>query len=232
MFDSMQGYLDGAWYLTFLSVFGAGVLTSFTPCVYPMIPITVGIIGAQEKRGKLNAFLLSLVYATGLALTYATLGIVAAMTGQFFGKISANPITLIVVANIIILFALAMMDVFSIPMPAFLRGGSSGPNKGGFIGAFVMGLASGLIMAPCTTPVLGVLLAFVATQQNVVYGALLLLTFAFGMNILLILVGTFTGLVTALPKSGVWMVRVKIAMGLLLLAMGEYFLIQAGKFWL
>lgn len=232
MFDSMQGYLDGVWYLTFLSVFGAGVLTSFTPCVYPMIPITVGIIGAQKKSGKLSALLLSVVYASGVAITYATLGIIAALTGQFFGKISASPITLIVVANIIILFALAMMDVFSIPMPAFLRGGSSGPNKGGFIGAFVMGLASGLIMAPCTTPVLGVLLAFVATQQNVVYGALLLLTFAIGMNTLLILVGTFTGLVTALPKSGVWMVRVKMAMGLLLLAMGEYFLIQAGKFWL
>lgn len=232
MIENLQQYIEGSWYLAYVATFAAGLLTSFTPCVYPMIPITIGIVGGQEKSTRLHAFVLSLTYVLGLAITYAALGVVASLTGQFFGRISANRWTLLAVANIILLFGLSMLDVFSIPMPRFMTSAGVGSNKRGLPGAFVMGLASGLVAAPCTTPVLGVLLAFVATRQNVVFGSTLLFTFAMGMNILLLLIGTFTGLVTALPKSGMWMVRVKKGMGILLIIMGEYFLIQAGKVWM
>ena len=231
LLETTPSFLEGNWLIAYISVFFAGVLTSFTPCVYPMIPITIGIVGGQEKSGHLHSFILSLFYVIGLALTYGGLGIVASLTGNFFGSISSNPITLLIVANIIILFGLSMLDVFMIPVPQFFSRAHVGTNRHGVTGAFFMGLASGLIAAPCTTPVLGVLMTFVATKQNVFFGSTLLITFAFGMSMLLLVIGTFTGIVTAIPKSGMWMVRVKKIMGFLLIIMGEYFLIQAGKVW-
>ncbi|MCE5250004.1 sulfite exporter TauE/SafE family protein [bacterium] len=232
MFENARSFLDGSWFLSYVTVFSAGVLTSFTPCVYPMIPITIGVVGGQEKNGRLHAFIISSAYVLGLALTYAGLGIVASLTGSFFGKVSTHPVTLLVVANIILLFGLSMLDVFTLPLPRFFSQSQVGTNKRGIPGAFMMGMATGLIMAPCTTPMLGVLMTYVATKQNVLFGATLLFTFAMGMNVLLLLVGTFAGLVTALPKSGIWMVRVRKIMGFLLIAAGEYFLIQAGRVWL
>ena len=232
-FDSpLQGYLETGSLLAFLSVFGAGLLTSFTPCIYPMIPITVGIIGGTGKTSRLQAFSLALTYVVGMALTYAALGVVASLTGQIFGRISASPYVLLAIANIIILFGLSMLDVFTLPMPRFLAGKRAGSNRSGYIGTFGMGLASGLVAAPCTAPVLGVVLAFVATRHSVVFGGLLLFTFAMGMNMLLLAIGTFAGLLTALPRSGMWMVRIKKAMGYLMIGVGEYFLIEAGKWWL
>ncbi|MBN1294400.1 MAG: sulfite exporter TauE/SafE family protein [Candidatus Latescibacteria bacterium] len=231
LLETTPSFLEGSWFIAYISVFFAGVLTSFTPCVYPMIPITIGIVGGQEKSGHLHSFILSLFYVIGLALTYGGLGVIASLTGNFFGSVSSNPITLLIVANIIILFGLSMLDVFMIPIPQFFSKTHAGTNKHGVPGAFFMGLASGLIAAPCTTPVLGVLITFVATKQNVLFGATLLITFAFGMSMLLLVIGTFTGIVTAIPKSGMWMVRVKKIMGYLLIIMGEYFLIQAGKVW-
>jgi len=229
--STLEGYLEGSFFLAYFTVFVAGLLTSFTPCVYPMIPITVGVIGGSEKKSKLHAFLMSFAYISGIAIIYAALGVVASLSGRFFGSVSANRWSFLIVANIIILFGLSMLEVFNLPMPRFLQQGGAGSNKKGLFGAFLIGMASGLVAAPCTTPVLGVLLAFVATRQSVVFGATLLLTFSFGMNMLLLAIGTFTGLVTALPKSGMWMVRVKMAMGYLMIIVGQYFLIQAGKVW-
>ena len=230
-FGSGQEILEGNFILTYFSVFFAGVLTSFTPCIYPMIPITIGIVGGQEKAGRFHAFILSLAYVLGMAMTYACLGIIASLSGQFFGSVSSNPVTLLIVANVIILFGLSMLDVFMLPIPQFFLKSHTGTSKKGLFGVFLMGIASGLIAAPCTTPVLGVLITYVATKKNVVFGSTLLFTFSMGMNTLLLAIGTFTGLVTALPKSGMWMVRVKKFMGFLLILMGEYFLIQAGKVW-
>lgn len=230
--STLQGYLDHSFLLAYLTAFGAGLLTSFTPCIYPMIPITIGVIGGREKTSRFHAFILSLTYVAGLAVTYSALGVIASMTGQYFGKISANRWSFFFAANVIILFGFSMLEVFTLPLPGFLQQIGSGNKRKGIAGTFVMGLASGLVAAPCTTPVLGVLLAFVATRQNVLFGATLLLTFSFGMNMLLLAIGTFTGLITALPKSGMWMVRVKKTMGYLMIAVGEYFLIQAGKVWM
>lgn len=228
----LQGYLETGSLLAFISVFGAGILTSFTPCIYPMIPITIGVIGGTGKTSRLQAFTLSLVYVTGMALTYAALGVAASLTGRIFGRISANPWVLLAIANMIILFGLSMLDVFTLPLPRFMTGMKAGGGRGGVIGAFGIGLASGLVAAPCTAPVMGVLLAFVATRQNIFFGGALLFTFAMGMNMLLLAIGTFAGLMTALPRSGMWMVRIKKAMGILMIGVGEYFLIEAGKYWL
>ncbi|MEW6350058.1 MAG: cytochrome c biogenesis protein CcdA [Thermodesulfobacteriota bacterium] len=223
--NSLEAYLKASVFMSFVVAFLGGVLASFTPCVYPMIPITAGFVGSRNVGGsRFTGFVLSSVYVVGIAVTYAALGMVAALTGRFFGEISSNPWVFFVVANIIILLGLGMLEVFEIPMMS-----PGEVNAGGFIGIFLMGIVSGFMAGPCTAPVLGVLLAYVTTTQDVFLGASLLFVFAFGMGLLLIAVGTFSGLVTALPSSGDWMIKIKKAMGLLMIALGEYFLIKMGQ---
>ncbi|MEW5818058.1 MAG: cytochrome c biogenesis protein CcdA [Spirochaetota bacterium] len=232
LFQIAQSYIQSTSILAYPVVLLAGVATSFTPCVYPVLPIIVGFIGGQGSRSKMSGFVLSSAYVLGMAITYSFLGAFAALSGMLFGQIQNNPVAYLIIANIIIFFSLSTLGLFSLPMPSFLSRSGSGKVRQGVIGAFGLGLASGLITAPCTVAILGVLLTYIASQQNLVFGISLLFTYALGMGFLLILAGTFTGLLTALPKSGVWMKRAQTVFGLFMLALGEYYLIQAGRLWL
>jgi thiol:disulfide interchange protein DsbD len=225
----LEGQLSRGSIFAFVIVFAAGVLTSFTPCVYPMIPVTVTYIGGTSAGSRGRAFRRTLVYVLGMAVIYASLGAFAALTRRFFGGISTNPWVYFIVANIIILFGLNMLDVIPLRLPQFMTRGRAGSGPG-YIGAFIMGAASGFVAAPCTAPVLGTLLLYVGSRGNVVYGSALLFTFAFGLGFLLLLIGTFTGAVTSLPRAGVWMVWVKKGFGFAMIALGEYFLIRMGRF--
>ncbi len=225
----LQGQLEGSAFLALPIAFGAGVLISFTPCVYPMIPIIIGYIGGKGEESKSKNFFLSLFYVIGMAITYAGLGVFAALSGKLFGQIQTNPIAHIIVANIIILFGLSLLGVFTLPLPSFLSGGSTGQGEKGLLGALGMGLLSGFVAAPCTAAVLGVLLAYVATKQNLMLGVALLFSFARGVGVLLLLVGTFTGIIRSLPKAGPWMERIEKFFGWAMIVLGEYFLIQAGR---
>jgi len=227
----IEGYLEHSIFLAYIMVFIGGVLTSFTPCIYPIIPITVGVLGSQEKTSKFHAFVLSMTYILGLSIVYSILGVIASLTGQFFGALSTNKWTFFISANIIMLFGLSMLGVFTFPNHVFLQKLNLVKKKSGVPASFFMGMTSGFIAAPCTTPVLGSLLIYVATRQNVLVGSTLMLVFTLGMSMLLLVIGTFTGIITALPRSGVWMVKVKNFMGYFLIVVGEYFLIQAGKVW-
>lgn len=224
--NNLEAYLVGSSLLAYLAVYAGGLLVSFTPCVYPVIPITVAYVGGKGES-HLHGFILSLVYVLGTAVTYTVLGGAAALTGSFFGGIQTSPWTNIIIANICILLGISMLGVFEIPTPAFLS--RLQPQGQGLIGAFVMGAVSGLILGPCTAPVLGVVLSYVATKQNIVFGMSLLFVFALGMGTVLVLLGTFTGLIKSLPKAGPWMVWVQRAFGLVFIAMGEYFLFTAGS---
>jgi thiol:disulfide interchange protein DsbD len=133
-------------------------------------------------------------------------------------------------ANIMILMGLSMLDVFHINLPQIFGSPLFFPRKNGLIGSLLLGIASGIIMSPCSAPVLAVLLSFVATKQNIVFGMSLLFVYAIGMGALLIILGTFTGLLTSLPKSGPWMVRIQKTFGIIFIGIGEYFLITTGKF--
>jgi|SRR2546427_2054589 len=213
--------------LAYLIVFAAGVLTSFTPCVYPMIPVTVTYIGGAQAGSKKRAALRTLVYVLGIALVYSALGAFAALSKRFFGQIATNPWITFGVGNVIILFGLSMLDAVVIPVPGILTRGAKGGEN--FLGALVMGMASGFVAAPCTAPVLGTLLIYVGSSGNVLYGASLLFTFAFGLGFLLLLLGTFAGALASLPKAGSWMVTIKKVFGFGMILVGEYFLIQTGK---
>ncbi len=226
---SFDSYLQTGSVLAYVAVFAAGAVISFTPCVYPVLPITVGYIGGRSRGSRMKGFVLSLSYVLGMAVTYAALGTAAAVTGTVFGQTAASPAANIVIGNICILMALSMLDVFHIPVPAFLSGTSAGKYRGGAIGAFTVGAASGFIVGPCTAPVLGALLVYVGARQNILFGASLLFVFALGMGILLLAAGTFTGFLANLPKSGKWTEFVKKGFGLFLILVGEYFLLQAGK---
>jgi cytochrome c-type biogenesis protein len=215
--------------LSYLIVFLGGVLTSLTPCVYPIIPVTVGYIGASSARTKGRAFLLSLFYVIGIACVYSCLGAIAALGGSVFGEISANPWSYIIAGNIFLVLGLSMMDVFIIQLPVFLRPKIAPNAKKGLLGAFLVGISAGLVMGPCTAPVLGAVLTYVGSRQNIILGISLLFTYALGIGLLLLIIGTFTGIAASLPKSGRWLNAVKKAFGIVLIICAQYFLIQAGR---
>jgi len=216
--------------LAYAIAFLGGILVSFTPCVYPVLPVTVGYIGSRTGGSRRRAFLLSATYATGMALTYAALGMAAGLSGSVFGKATAHPLSYLVLGNVCILFALSVFDVFHLSTPAILsRAGGTGSAPRGMGGAFVVGLLSGFVVGPCTAPVLGGLLLYVGASGHPVFGATLLFTFALGMGTPVVALGTFAGLLANLPKAGEWTMKVQRAFGVLLLLAGEYLLLEAGK---
>ena len=227
--NNLEAAIQSAPLLAILISLAAGILTSFTPCVYPLIPITVGFIGAKGSTTKIRGFYLSLMYVLGLAVVYSSLGAFAALTGKLFGHIQTSPWAHLAVANICIIFGLAMLDVITIQFTWFGRYGVTEVKGKGGVSAVFLGGTSALIAAPCTAPVLGMLLTYVGTKQNVPLGMVMLFVYAFGMGFLLILIGTFAGLITSLPRSGNWMVTIKKGFGIMMIIVGEYFLIKMGQ---
>ncbi len=227
MFNNVETLIQSNPALAFIAVFLAGVAVSFTPCVYPVIPPTLGFIGARSAGSRSKGFLLSLAYVLGMAVTYAVLGAIAALTGKLFGQISSNPWTDFVVANVYLVLGVSMIGAFEIPQLS-IGVKQSQQKKSGYLGAFIIGLFSGLIVGPCTAPVLAAVLVYVGSKHNLVYGFSLLFVFGYGVGFLMILLGTFTGLLASIPKSGVWLERVKKLFGWLLILAAEYFLIKMG----
>jgi len=208
-------------------------VTSLTPCVYPMIPITAGVLGGAGAvgRSKVRTVVMSLVYAVGLATVYATLGLIAGLSGTLFGTISANPWAYFAMGNLLLLSALAMLDVIPVLVPERLLAwaGKFGAQSLGAV--FLMGATSGLVAAPCGAPAFAAVLTFVGATQSGALGFLYLFVFSLGMTALLIAIGIFSGMVAALPRPGRWTVWIKRAAGVLMLVMAEYYLMKMGQVW-
>jgi thiol:disulfide interchange protein DsbD len=234
LLDALQVHLQSTSPVAYLLAYLGGVLISFSPCVYPVAPITIAYIGAHSRGTKGRGFVLSLFYVIGMAITYTVLGGIASLSGMLFGQLQSNPWMYFFVANICVIMALSLLDVFILPVKniGFITRLQQNKKVGGPVGSLFVGAFSGLILGPCTTPVLAVLLSYVAGQQNPWFGMSMLFVFSLGMGTLLIVLGTFAGLLTNLPKSGVWMLRINRLAGIILLAMGEYFLVKAGMFWI
>lgn len=212
-------------------LFVTGVLTSLTPCIYPMIPITAAIVGGQSVgRSTRRGAVLTAAYVVGLSLVYALLGLLAGLTHTLFGTVSASPWAAIVTGNVLLLFALWMLDAVPIPLPAFLTGGrATEPTATRSIAsAFVMGGASGLVAAPCSAPVLASVLAWVATTHSAALGFAYLFVFSLGMCALLVAVGLSGATLALLPRSGAWMVWVKRLLAVVMLGVAEYYFVRAG----
>ncbi|MBN1880148.1 protein-disulfide reductase DsbD [bacterium] len=217
--DRLQTALQGNLALAFFLVFLAGIGISLTPCVYPMIPITISYIGGKSTgQGKLKGFVLSLFYVLGLALIYAILGVAAALTGSLFGSITQTPWVIGGVAIIFGIMGLSMLGLFDIQLPSAFQGKiQSGGPKSGYFGSVIMGMIAGLVAAPCAGPAIVALMTFIASTGNIFLGFTLMMTFAFGMGLLFIALGTFSGLLSALPDAGMWMEKVKKVFGIIMI---------------
>ncbi len=201
-----------------------GLATSLTPCVYPMIPITVSIIGSSAQGSKKIAFRNSVVYVGGIAICYSLLGVVVASVGGQFGALFQSPFFLIGVAVLMLLLAGHMLEVRKLGFLLRLQGAAgdvSGKGKG-LGGIFLMGALAGFIFAPCVGPILLGVLTYIGETGDVVLGFLFMFVFAIGMGAPFIVLGTFSGLVAARP--GDWMIGVEAGFGAALVAAALYFL--------
>jgi thiol:disulfide interchange protein DsbD len=213
------------------ALFGAGLVTSLTPCIYPMIPITVGIIAssAGPQPSRRRAVGLTLMYVSGLALFYALLGLLAGLTGSLFGSVSSHPWVLFGMGNLLLLFALAMLDVIPVAAPQRLLAWAGRLGGGSLPAVFLLGATSGIVAAPCGAPAFAVVLTWVAATKSAALGFLYLFVFSLGMTALLVVAGMFSGTLATLPRSGPWLVWIKKAAGVVILAMAEYYFIQVGR---
>jgi len=209
----------------YVIAFLGGLSVSLSPCVYPLIPVSIGVIAAQAGASRLKGFVLSLVYVSGIALVYSFLGLAAVLSGRMFGVISAHPLTYILVGSVIILFGISMFDLVKIPSFNLIRLiRLPFLNQRRYLSSFLLGLSSGFVIGPCLTPVLGSILIYLATTKNILYGVTLLVSFSYGMGLILILAGTSSSFLTALPQSGKWLVYLRRITAVIIIAVGVYFL--------
>jgi thiol:disulfide interchange protein DsbD len=220
---TFSNYEQRGWAWMFLASFGFGFLTSLTPCVYPMIPITLAIFGARGKDvSKRRAILLATSYVGGMGVTYSVLGVTFALIGQAgdFGTQLANPWIVVPLVLLFLTLAASMFGAFDLNLPSSVQAKLNQVGGKGFGGAFAMGLVGGLIAAPCTGPFLAGLLAYVSTTGSAVGGGALLFTYAIGMGVLFWVLAAFA---LSLPKSGAWMEGVKSTGGIGLLFAAVYY---------
>jgi thioredoxin:protein disulfide reductase len=214
--------LSHGWLFAFASVFVGGFLTSLTPCVYPLIPITVSLFGGRgDDVPRSRALLYATFYVGGIGVMYAGLGIFSALAGRAFGTFMANPFIMVPIAVLFGAMAASMFGAFELNLPPALQQKLSTVGGKGPGGAFAMGLVGGIIAAPCTGPVLASVLAYVATTRSVALGGSLLFTYALGMGVLFFAIAAFA---VALPKSGAWMEAVKSVFGVVMIVAALYFL--------
>jgi cytochrome c-type biogenesis protein len=216
--------------LALAALFGAGLLTSLTPCVYPMIPITAGIIAgtAGDQPSRARVVTLTLTYVAGLALLYALLGLLAGLSGTLFGTVSASPWARFATANLLLIFGLAMLDVFPLAAPRRLTVWASSLGGGTYPAVFLLGATSGIVAAPCGAPAFAAVLTWVSGTGSALLGFVYLFVFSLGMTALLVVVGVFSGVLARLPRSGRWMVWIKRVAGVILIAMAQYYFVQTG----
>ncbi len=223
-FDVAEKIRTKGLFLTYLAVFFSGILLSFTPCVFPMIPITLSVIGARGEKSPLRGFTLSLMYVFGMALTYAVLGLVAASTGGLFGSLFQSPVFILSIVTIFVVLAFGMFGAYELQVPSSIATRLQGVGGGGgWISIFLMGIVAGLIASPCVGPVLVGLLVYIAQTGSKMLGFTLLFTLAMGIGVIFLVIGTFSGLLTTMPGAGTWMEEVKKFFGWLLIGVALYF---------
>ncbi|NQV49137.1 MAG: thioredoxin family protein [Candidatus Marinimicrobia bacterium] len=221
--DDISGLVDQyGLLLTYFFIFMGGLALNLTPCVYPLIPITISFFGGKETS-KGRTFWMALAYVLGIAVTYSILGVAAALGGGLFGALLTNPFVLIGIAAILVGLSLSMFGVYEIRVPTGLMTAAS-QSKAGIFGSFFMGLTLGIVAAPCVGPFVIGLLTYVAAQQSVVLGFTMFFTLAMGLGLPYLFLAMYSSKLSSLPRSGNWMNGVRIIFGLILIAMAIYFL--------
>ncbi len=209
-------------FLSLLIVFLGGLALNLTPCVYPLIPITIGFFGGQSEGNTTKLFFMGLFYLLGMALTYSVVGVVTALSGAVFGTLMQNPYVIIGIVLVLILLSLSQFGVYEFKLPDSWTM-KAGGAKNGYFGAFFMGLTMGIVAAPCIGPFVLGLVTVVATKADLFYGFIMFFTLAVGLGFPYLILAVFSGKIKNLPRSGFWMEAVKHIFGLLLLGMALYF---------
>ncbi len=261
--DSITGFLTnilsaepgslGLWQIIVAIIFAylGGILSSLTPCIYPMIPITVSVVGGAGplKKSWNEVLLRGFAYVCGMTVVYSFLGVVAGLTGKVFGSFTNTTSWYLGLGIVMTVAALIMLDIIPFDPQIWWENakrsfrhfrhkrGALSHSKNNLIekemtvlSAFFLGASSGFIAAPCTTPVLTSILAFIAKTQSVGLGFALMFSFSLGLGTLLLIIATFAGALQVLPRSGKWMKTIKTASGLILLMFAEYLIYRAGNF--
>lgn len=208
--------------LTLLAIFVLGLALNLTPCVYPLIPITIGYFSQQSGSSTSRRAALSSVYVLGIAITYSALGVFSALSGKLFGAWLQHPAVLIFFAALMLVMATSMFGLFEMQAPKFISNRSGGQS--GLGGALTMGLVIGIVAAPCVGPFVISLIALVSSLQSPFLGFLMFFVLALGLGVPYLFLGIFSSGLTSIPRSGMWMLQVKKAMGFILIAMAFYFL--------
>jgi len=207
---------------TLFGVFVGGLALNLTPCVYPLIPITVSYFSGRSHRGKSGLFGHGVCYIGGLALTNSMLGVVAALTGSLIGALLQSPLVLMIIAAVLVGFALSLFGFWELRVPFWLTRAAS-TSYSGFFGSFFMGVTLGIVAAPCIGPFVLGLLTWVATLGDPLIGFLVFFTLSLGLGTPLFILAIFSGQLAKLPKSGEWMNWVRRLMGWVLVGMAAYF---------
>jgi thioredoxin:protein disulfide reductase len=214
---------ESGLFLSLIFIFLAGLALNLTPCVYPLIPITIGYFGGQAEGKTSRLFLLGVLYVLGMAITYSVIGVVTSLSGAVFGTLLQNPVVIIGIALLFVVLALSQFGVYEFKLPDALVA-KAGGAKGGLWGAFFMGLTMGIVAAPCIGPFVLGLVTYVASKGDPYYGFLMFFVLAVGLGFPYLLLAIFSGKIKSLPRAGIWMEGVKHIFGFLLIGMAIYFL--------
>jgi thioredoxin:protein disulfide reductase len=208
---------------TMLGIFVGGMALNLTPCVYPLLPITVSYFGGKSGQGQGRLVAHGLFYLAGLALTNSTLGVAAALTGGLMGAMLQNPLVLVTVAAILVFFATSLFGFWELRLPGGLTQAAS-KSYAGYFGSLFIGLTLGLVAAPCIGPFVLGLLTWVASLGSPWLGFLVFFTLSLGLGLPLFILAMFSGSLEKLPRSGEWMLWVRKLMGWVLVGMAAYFI--------
>ncbi|MCU0332190.1 MAG: thioredoxin fold domain-containing protein [Ignavibacteriaceae bacterium] len=207
-----------------LLVFLGGLALNLTPCVYPLIPITVGYFGGQSEGSTTKLFFMGILFILGLSVTYSAIGVITSLTGAIFGALLQNPIVILIIVAIMLALSLSMFGLYEFKLPDSLVN-KAGGAKAGLYGAFFMGLTMGIVAAPCIGPFVLGLVTYVATKQDPFFGFLLFFVLAVGLGTPYLFLAIFSGKIKKLPRAGEWMDAVKHIFGFILIGMALYFLL-------
>ncbi|MBF0430184.1 MAG: thioredoxin family protein [Fibrobacteria bacterium] len=223
--EDVLNRFDGPLILVILFLIGGGLLLNLTPCVYPLIAITISLFGGQGERSTGQRLVMSFLYVFGMILSFSALGLVAAFSGRLFGSALQSSASQFVIAGIFVILALSSFGLFELRLPNGLMGKAmNASNSQGYIGGLLAGLLAGVLASPCIGPFILALIVFVAEKGSLFTGIWMFALLGLGMGIPYLILGMAAGSVQKLPKSGNWMIGVKKLLGIVLLALANYYL--------
>lgn len=226
LLDSLEKIFNSSPLLGLGVSFLAGILVSFSPCILPLIPITLGVVGATSVTSRAKGFLVSAIFVLGVATIYTVLGVAAALFHVVFEKLFLNPATYIFLGFFFVLMGLSLFGIVRVNFFSFSHNYKHKPT---YPSIFILGLISGLSIIPCNFPVLGSILTLISLKKDVFYGAVALLIFSLGYGSVLLILGTFTSLIAKLPKQNKVVIIINKSLGVVLFLMGLYFFLKFGS---